>query len=102
MQIIYTCPNCGGDLQEEMLTCDPPIHKKVCHNCGWSHEDPREEVVRIPYVEPKKNVVDFGNGWYGMTSDATVNNACINCSSNPKNGGSGICHCILGHVQITN
>lgn len=28
------------------------------------------------------------------------NSPCINCSNNPKNGGSGICHCILGS-QIT-
>lgn len=22
--------------------------------------------------------------------------ACANCANNPKNGGSGICHCTLG------
>lgn len=27
--------------------------------------------------------------------------ACENCSNNPKNGGSGICHCILGQIQVT-
>ena len=26
--------------------------------------------------------------------------ACINCSNNPKNGGSGICHCILGGQPV--
>ena len=26
---------------------------------------------------------------------------CENCNNNPKNGGSGICHCILGSPQIT-
>lgn len=25
---------------------------------------------------------------------------CDNCNNNPKNGGSGICHCILGTQQI--
>lgn len=24
--------------------------------------------------------------------------ACVNCSNNPKNGGSGICNCILGQI----
>lgn len=24
------------------------------------------------------------------------NSPCDTCSNNPKNGGSGICHCILG------
>lgn len=28
------------------------------------------------------------------------NQACINCSNNPKNGGSGICHCTLGSIII--
>ena len=27
--------------------------------------------------------------------------ACKNCPNNIKNGGSGICHCILGQMQIT-
>lgn len=26
--------------------------------------------------------------------------ACRNCSNHPKNGGSGICNCILGGVKI--
>ena len=26
--------------------------------------------------------------------------ACQNCTNNPKNGGSGICHCTLGGVTI--
>lgn len=49
MMLIYTCPNCGGDLHDIMLACNPPIHQKVCHNCGWSYEDPREEVIRVPF-----------------------------------------------------
>lgn len=27
--------------------------------------------------------------------------ACENCPNNSKNGGSGICHCILGQMQVT-
>lgn len=27
--------------------------------------------------------------------------ACENCPKNPKNGGDGICHCILGTPKIT-
>lgn len=26
--------------------------------------------------------------------------ACVNCSNNPKNGGDGICFCILGQMEI--
>lgn len=29
------------------------------------------------------------------------NDACTNCSNNPKNGGSGICFCTLGQMKIT-
>ena len=29
------------------------------------------------------------------------NDACVNCPSNPKNGGTGICFCTLGQQQIT-
>jgi hypothetical protein len=28
------------------------------------------------------------------------NNTCINCPNNPKNGGSGVCQCILGTQVI--
>lgn len=29
------------------------------------------------------------------------NSVCENCPKNPKNGGDGICHCILGLPKIT-
>ena len=28
------------------------------------------------------------------------NNPCVHCPNNPQNGGSGICHCILGQQTI--
>lgn len=31
----------------------------------------------------------------------TTSDACSGCRNNPKNGGSGICHCILGTTPIT-
>ena len=40
-------------------------------------------------------------------ADANINylaeqtaKACEYCQNNPKNGGSGICHCILGQAVI--
>lgn len=33
-------------------------------------------------------------------NNSNVPNSCINCPNHPSNGGSGICHCILGQ-QIT-
>jgi len=38
-----------------------------------------------------------------LTSDRTLktNEYCDKCPNNPSNGGSGICHCILGQPHIT-
>ena len=78
MQIIYTCPNCGGDLSEIMVATNPPIYTKVCHNCGWSVEELREKVVRIPYQE---NVVLKTQNMISSSSisDSFLNNEKIKC-----------------------
>lgn len=44
----------------------------------------KEEVVRVPFVENAIDTIKLGQS------------ACDNCPNNIKNGGSGICHCILG------
>lgn len=33
--------------------------------------------------------------------DQSIPAACKSCSNHPSNGGSGICHCILGLKQVT-
>ena len=47
--IVETCPKCGHDLQDLILTTYPPIPQKKCFNCGWSWEGEREEVIRVPF-----------------------------------------------------
>ena len=38
---------------------------------------------------------------YNMYKDTTYpRNQCLYCSNNPINGGSGVCHCILGSNVI--
>ena len=49
--IIETCPKCGHDLQDVVLCTYPPIPRKECHNCGWSWEGQREEIIRVPFNE---------------------------------------------------
>ena len=49
MIIIETCPKCGHDLRDEIITTNPPIPRKVCYNCGWSWEGHSEQVVRVPF-----------------------------------------------------
>ena len=48
-----------------------------------------EELNNLPNLKIK--VFDLGD---------YLNPSCINCSNNPKNGGSGICHFILGQQVI--
>ena len=103
MNIIYTCPQCGGDLVAVQLTCNPPINRMECPKCGWSHEEDRDmSVVRIPYTEKKDNVVDLGGNWFISASDNTVYvpPGCRYCSNHPSNGGSGICHCVMGSQTL--
>lgn len=97
MNIIYTCPKCGSDLRDVMITTNPPINKKECFNCGWSVEEETQQ-IRIPYPERKDNVVDLGGGFSVWANDAvtSIPAPCKDCKNHPSNGGSGICHCTLG------
>lgn len=88
MVIIETCPKCGGDLRNIMLTTYPPIPKKYCPSCGWSWQGNQEEVIRIPFNE---NLIN---------NFTIIPSACANCSNHPSNGGSGICNCTLGLQPI--
>ena len=49
MNIIYTCPQCEGDLQELVLTCNPPIYQYICYKCGWKREGEKRTTIRIPF-----------------------------------------------------
>lgn len=80
MNIIYTCPKCGADLYDMALPTNPPIYKKQCLKCGWVSGEKQEESIRIPYYDDNN----------------LVPSACMMCPNHPTNGGSGVCHCILG------
>lgn len=53
--------------------------------------------INTPYVQIK----DWKPEIY-TTSDLKDNvpEACKNCSNHPSNGGSGLCHCILGLTPV--
>lgn len=61
MIIIETCPKCGHDLQNLVLTANPPITQKQCFNCGWSWSGngKREEVLRVPFARDKLIIDDL-------------------------------------------
>ena len=94
MIIIETCPKCGHDLMDEMICTNPPIPKKKCTNpkCGWFWEGQREQVLRVPFIENESSPY--------ATMDSFQSVACVMCSNNIKNGGSGNCNCTLGQPQI--
>ena len=52
-------------------------------------------------LENLKNIEKFDEcGDLKFVFEPFENSPCKNCSNNPKNGGSGICHCILGNPTI--
>lgn len=101
MIIIETCPRCGHDLRDTMIDTFPPIPRKDCPNCGWFWEGEPEQVTRVPFggnsYQPSSNDYILERYMPMQPSDAASDNSpCKHCSNNPRNGGSGICHCILG------
>lgn len=101
MTIIETCPVCGHDLIDSVICTNPPIPKKECAHCGWSWEEEREEVIRIPFNPNKKpNVTTIRNHPLQPSDKQYDSSPCVHCSNNPRNGGSGICHCTLGLQTI--
>ena len=120
--IIETCPKCGHDLMDEVICTYPPIPRKVCHNCGWSWEGQREEIIRVPFghnsdliMDDLVDLIKYDKLEVNLDDITLLNNynldnaaigtfeqsACVNCSNNPKNGGSGVCFCTLGQINIT-
>ena len=120
--IIETCPKCGHDLIDLVLTTYPPIPKKQCTFCDWSWTGQREDIIRVPFNSDtfeldaadnlKTNInditditlfgVDLSNtNSTGGTLGTFNQSACANCPNNHKNGGSGVCFCTLGSPQIT-
>ena len=122
MIIIETCPKCGHDLTDVVIATYPPIPKKECFNCGWSWEGEREEVVRVPFGGNTTNTTEysllndfnkvenfndcntesytFNELSNSLIRDNFSNEACNSCSSNPKNGGTGICFCTVGQMNV--
>lgn len=125
MIVIETCPKCGNDLRDEVICTYPPIPRKVCWNCGWSWTGKSEKITRVPFGSNTNTFIDKDNtsiSWNGSSIDwdsiditdwdstnleisstitAFGTKACENCPNNPKNGGDGVCFCILGQQNIT-
>lgn len=59
------------------------------------------ETYAINYAHVDSITSDIVSTITTITTSAYMQPACINCPSNPKNGGSGICGCILGQFKVT-
>ena len=81
----YTCPKCGSIMQCISTASIPPIIRYECLGCGYSSKPIREDVISTPLPE-----------WMREDTYPGYTDACKNCSNFPANGGSGVCHCILG------
>ena len=99
--IICTCPKCGADLVEVVYTTIPPKCGVECHRCGWNDvQTSDDQVLRVPYpmVIDTPVISTETSKFYQsyLASDYVFqNDSCRNCFNNPKNGGSGVCHCTL-------
>lgn len=79
--IVFTCPECGSDLVPYTIATYPPIHAYRCFNCGWTHEEKQDPIIRVPFGT---NVDDLGmfvlptlNVYHGDTCATTIEEAKI-------------------------
>lgn len=109
MIVVETCPRCGGDLVDTVLATYPPIPEKHCYRCGWSWTGKPEQVVRVPfgvnsnyetYKSNAGNIITIRHVPIKPSEIFYKASPCVNCSNNPANGGSGICNCVLGGLDL--
>ena len=90
---IFNCPDCTSTIE----TCDGCIR--------YINSD---KYIRNT-LDNYKNYLEYYNDnktfeippiTYQPSTTGYEANPCISCPNNPKNGGSGICNCILGNPTI--
>ena len=52
-------------------------------------------------LQSLNNKLDFIINQSKINEISNIPPTCRECPNHPSNGGSGICHCILGNPQIT-
>lgn len=96
MSRLKPCPFCGGEARPtSWLHSESETYVIQCDNChlDMGEFDTEEEAAEAwnrrteKFEEPKINI-----GW--------MPDACRYCPNHPSNGGSGICHCVLGTPTI--
>lgn len=70
------------------------VNRKIDDLLSLVGQIPDEEIERMECI-----VSEDVWGMVGIVC-REYDSPCSNCSNNPRNGGSGICHCILGTPVI--
>ena len=70
-----------------------------CDTC--EHEDEKDGSNCYECVKGIENKYTPKEVIYVKCTDYYENDPCKACGNNPKNGGSGVCQCILGQPKIT-
>ena len=59
-------------------------------------------VLYCPMCASLINRNNAGQAWLSAQYSMFYSNpSCLSCGQNPKNGGSGICNCIMGGYRLT-
>lgn len=85
--------NLGANIKGGLLSQVENIHRVTIDNATLKKQE-REEYTK--YFGDK-----FARELTNIIHKDDIPDPCITCSNHPKNGGSGICNCILGLPQIT-
>ena len=107
------CYHCGWRWEEKQEVKRVPFNPDPENSDSDWIKDTEGDKLNLTDVctlakEPPITIYDdnrlasFPNTNAGAIYNTAFNNeACKNCSNNPKNGGSGICNCTLGLMTVT-
>ena len=70
----------------------------------WYYKPTNDDIINkineiIDYINSSENLSTPLEYDYSFLNNNFSNDSCTNCSTNPKNGGDGICFCILGQRE---
>ena len=98
---LFNCPDCSNYIQ----SCEGCIRyinsDKYIKNTDVNTYQPSLQELLDKLESSDPNGTFTLRNFPMQPSDAYYNDSCRYCSNNPINGGSGICHCILGQPKIT-
>ena len=90
------------------MSYDPiDIHEAIREGFANIEKVMREESAKIGKIVREAVVQNAGAYQYKPTAPGIywpnnyIPEACRSCMNHPSNGGTGICHCTLGHPTVT-